>query len=136
MFHDVVFSHRKVRAFLVAIERAGRGGAEGEWRPALLHLVASLADHFAVEEVPGGFFDRVRARVGEEEARELVADHRVLLGWLDRVALLLAHDDPALGETARDFAALLGAHERLEAGLALRCERAPEPGSRDAPPDR
>jgi hypothetical protein len=116
----IVRTHRAVRAFLAAIEASVPGDAQAPWRSSLEVLRPLLPDHFAAEERPDGFCDRVARYVGAERAAALRRDHRELLRWVDALGVVAGR---RLELAARAFAARLSDHERSESELALRCER-------------
>src|SRR5262245_714116 len=110
-YEVVVRTHRAVRAFLAAVEGAAHGDPAAPWRPSLAALRPMLPDHFAAEERPDGFCDRVARYVGADRAAALRRDHRELLRWVDALGSV---EGRRLELAARAFAERLAEHERVE----------------------
>jgi hypothetical protein len=103
-------SPERADAIIRHLLRAGRSAA-GEDPAALAEILAhALPAHFAVEEAPGGFFDRLRASGGAVTADRLAAEH---VSFRHLLALGTA-------EALDELAQRLRGHERIEAAAAAR----------------
>jgi hypothetical protein len=113
-----IIDHRFVRKAIGWLQQTDEADA-------LLALVEELeghlAEHFAVEEQHGGFFDDVRAAAPHRSqvVDELAEEHGLILDELKELAKILKGAPPRAGyiERAQALSKRLEKHERREEGL-------------------
>ena len=109
---QILAEHQRVRALNHRLQTGtdllGMVACLGELR-------SLLVQHFKLEEVPGGFFDTVRAQSPQHRARmdRLQAEHAGLLRDLDALAARASRFTELLDD-ARSLGARLSSHEAAE----------------------
>lgn len=111
-FDEILTTHRKVRS----LERRLQDSDDED---VILEILSALPEmlgaHFAYEERPGSFFDRIaKHHQGSKVAQVLRQEHKEILTLLEQIL----EQPPPRKEAALQLARLLHRHEQKESNLA------------------